>query len=372
MTEHINELGITDLDGERGPAQLDDTKRTVPRGARAFLWLTGLAAVAVTAGVFISTLDRQTAQESQSLESTRSGITNRLAAPRVSRTPPQSSAALVVPAPEPTPSPVPVIINRGLTLPDDTTARRLRSPLRADSEPPTEGMATTSTPASGPMRDSGPLADKLRPLELAPSVAGQLGDRNFLITQGTMIDCTLQTRLVSTHAGLLTCLATHDVMSANGKVKLIDRGTKFTGYQSGGIVQGQARAFITWNRLETPMGVILNLASPGTGALGEAGIDGHVDNHFWDRFGNAILLSLMGDLGNWASSQGQQGDNNIRFDTTREGGQEVVAKILEHSLDIPPTLYKNQGERIGIMVARDLDFNQVYDLKPTSNYHPLR
>lgn len=216
----------------------------------------------------------------------------------------------------------------------------------------------------GPLADAGPLADKLRPLELAPSVAGQLGDRNFLLTQGTMIDCTLQTKLVSTQAGLLTCLATHDVMSANGKVKLIDAGTKFTGYQSGGIVQGQARAFVTWNRLETPAGVIVNLGSPGTGPLGEAGLDGHIDNHFWQRFGNAILLSLVGDFGSWAANQGQSGSNNIRFDNTREGGQEVVAKILEKSLDIPPTLYKNQGTRIGIMVARDLDFSQVYDLEP--------
>jgi type IV secretion system protein VirB10 len=246
---------------------------------------------------------------------------------------------------------------------DEVAQRRLASPLNAGAA---DGSAAASHPTgpSGPLADAGPLADKLRPLELAPSVAGQLGDRNFLLTQGTMIDCTLQTKLVSTQAGFLTCLATHDVMSANGKVKLIDAGTKFTGYQSGGIVQGQARAFVTWNRLETPAGVIVNLGSPGTGPLGEAGLDGHIDNHFWQRFGNAILLSLVGDFGSWAANQGQSGSNNIRFDNTREGGQEVVAKILEKSLDIPPTLYKNQGTRIGIMVARDLDFSQVYDLEP--------
>ena len=246
---------------------------------------------------------------------------------------------------------------------DEVAQRRLASPLNAGAA---DSGAAASHPAGpgGPLADAGPLADKLRPLELAPSVAGQLGNRNFLLTQGTMIDCTLQTKLVSTQAGLLTCLATHDVMSTNGKVKLIDAGTKFTGYQSGGIVQGQARAFVTWNRLETPAGVIVNLGSPGTGPLGEAGVDGHIDNHFWQRFGNAILLSLVGDFGSWAANQGQSGSNNIRFDNTREGGQEVVAKILEKSLDIPPTLYKNQGTRIGIMVARDLDFSQVYDLEP--------
>lgn len=246
---------------------------------------------------------------------------------------------------------------------DKVALRRLASPLQGEQAAAANAPGAAAGP-SGPRVDAGPLADKLRPLELAPSVAGQLGNMNMLLTQGTMIDCTLQTKLVSTQAGLLTCLATHDVMSANGKVKLIDAGTKFTGYQSGGIVQGQARAFVTWNRLETPTGVILNLGSPGTGPLGEAGLGGFVDNHFWDRFGNAILLSLVGDLGNWAANQGQSGSNNIRFDGTREGGQEVISKILEKSLNIPPTLYKNQGERIGIMVARDLDFSQVYDLKP--------
>lgn len=351
---------------EREALNLETTGRSTPRGARAFLWLTILVAIAVAVGVLMKTWSRESrATVDSGLEADQSGITNRLKAPRVERPappkplPPLQPESTAVPAyalPSPTPAAPPPI--------DELAQRRLASPLQAGGS---EGGSTASSQpdgTQGPYSDAGPLADKLRPLELAPSVAGQLGDRNFLLTQGTMIDCTLQTKLVSTQPGLLTCLATHDVMSANGKVKLIDAGTKFTGYQSGGIQQGQARAFVTWNRLETPTGVIVNLGSPGTGPLGEAGLDGHIDNHFWERFGNAILLSLVGDFGNWASNQGQSGSNNIRFDNTAEGGQEAVAKILERSLDIPPTLYKNQGERIGIMVARDLDFSHVYELEP--------
>jgi len=350
---------------DRNPLDLETTGRSAPRGARAFLWLTILIALAVAAGVLIKAWSREPGPAADSsLEADQSGITNRLTAPKVERP---------APPPNPKPAPLPVPPERSYYVPppmpvappavDEVAQRRLASPLNAGAAGD-GGSAQQATGPSGPLADAGPLADKLRPLELAPSVAGQLGNRNFLLTQGTMIDCTLQTRLVSTQAGLLTCLATYDVMSANGKVKLIDAGTKFTGYQSGGIQQGQARAFITWNRLETPTGVIVNLGSPGTGPLGEAGVDGHIDNHFWDRFGNAILLSLVGDFGSWAANQGQSGSNNIRFDNTREGSQEVIAKILEKSLDIPPTLYKNQGARIGIMVARDLDFSHVYDLEP--------
>lgn len=355
-----------DANLERETLNLEVTGRSAPRGARAFLWLTILIAVAVAAGVLMKVWSREPrAKAGSGLEADQSGITNRLKAPKVER--PAPPPAVPPPASEPTAVPsysVPPPMPAAPPPVDELTQRRLGSPLQAGG---TEASGTTTGQSNGPQgpySDAGPLADKLRPLELAPSVAGQLGDRNFLLTQGTMIDCTLQTKLVSTQSGLLTCLATHDVMSANGKVKLIDAGTKFTGYQSGGIQQGQARAFVTWNRLETPTGVIVNLSSPGTGPLGEAGLGGHIDNHFWERFGNAILLSLVGDFGNWASNQGQSGSNNIRFDNTAEGGQEAVAKILEKSLDIPPTLYKNQGERIGIMVARDLDFSHVYELEP--------
>lgn len=347
----------------RGQSNFENVKRPLPPGAKGFMWLVMVAAtilIAVIAWTAWGPKDDTLAEEAIPL---RSGINNPLTLPTVKSpaTPKVEETNVVDPEPV-----IPIIVggNTGvMPLQNDTVARRLRSPLRADTGASQQTAQTDShNTISG---DAGPLADKLRPLELSPSIAGQLGDRNFLITQGTMIDCVMQTKLITGQPGLLTCISTQNVMSANGKVILIDAGTKFVGYQTGGIEQGQPRAFVAWHRLETPNGVILNLDSPGTGPLGEAGVDGAIDHHFWERFGNAILLSLVGDFGNWLSNKGSRGDNNIRFDNTADGGQEIVAKILEHSLDIPPTLYKNQGERVGIMVARDLDFSKVYDLQPT-------
>jgi len=37
--------------------------------------------------------------------------------------------------------------------------------------------------------------------------------------------------------------------------------------------------------------------------------------------------------------------------------------VLDNTINIPPTLYRNQGGRLGIYVARDLDFSSVYTLR---------
>ena len=205
------------------------------------------------------------------------------------------------------------------------------------------------------------LTAKLQPMKLEGSKAGQLKDRDFLVTQGTLIDCVLETKLITTQPGMAACHVMNDVYSSNGRVVMIDKGSKVVGFYQGGLQQGQARIFVQWSRLETPEGVVVDLASPGTGPLGEAGLGGYVDNHFFQRFGGAILLSVVGDLGNAASKYASNG-SSIELTNTTDGIQNAATEALKNSINIPPTLYKNQGEKIAIFVARDLDFSDVYSL----------
>lgn len=224
-------------------------------------------------------------------------------------------------------------------------------------------------PAGGLMgggQGGGELAEKLQPMRLSGSRAGQLRNRDLLITQGTQLDCVLETKVITTQPGMTSCHLTRDVYSTSGRVVLLDRGSKVTGFYQGGMRQGQARIFVQWSRVETPSGVVINLDSPGTGPLGEAGIGGYIDRHFWERFGGAIMISMIGDLGDWASRQGsRQGDNSIQFSNTSNGVESAATEALRNSINIPPTLYKNQGERVSIFVARDLDFSNVYSLTTT-------
>ena len=92
-------------------------------------------------------------------------------------------------------------------------------------------------------------------------------------------------------------------------------------------------------------------------------MSGYIDKHFGQRFGGAILLSLVDDLGDYFANRGKGNTGqDIQFTNTGESSKEMARVTLESSINIPPTLYKNQGERIAIFVARDLNFQGVYSL----------
>jgi len=80
------------------------------------------------------------------------------------------------------------------------------------------------------------------------------------------------------------------------------KGAQVGGEYRGNVRRGSKRLFVLWTRAKTPTGVIAALASPATDALGRAGFDGDIDTHFFERFGSALLLSIVND----ASSIGRQ------------------------------------------------------------------
>lgn len=203
----------------------------------------------------------------------------------------------------------------------------------------------------------------LRPTKLEGSRAGTLGNRNFIVGMGTAIPCVLETALASDQPGFTSCVINRDVLSDNGRVVLMEKGTQVVGEYRGGLQRGQKRLFVLWNRAKTPNGVIVTLASSATDALGRAGVDGYVDTHWWERFGSALLLSIVGDATSYASSRLQ--DSDVDAQNTTSAGQQAAAIAVEQSINIPPTLNKHQGELVSIFVAHDLDFSDVYGLRVT-------
>jgi type IV secretion system protein VirB10 len=45
---------------------------------------------------------------------------------------------------------------------------------------------------------------------------------------------------------------------------------------------------------------------------------------------------------------------------------DIMTEVLRSTINIPPTVMKPQGDRIAVLVARDLDFRSVYELRPAA------
>lgn len=232
--------------------------------------------------------------------------------------------------------------------------------------------AANSAAAEGelPADGSNALAASLVATRMTGAKASILPHRNMLVTMGTVIPCVLETALDSTLPGFATCMVPRDVLSDDSTVVLMEKGTKIVGEFRAGARQGQHRVFILWTRAQTPNGVIVNLASPATDAAGRTGVDGVYDGHFWERFGGALMFSLVDDAANVAgsavggSSGGKGSINSSYYQPSVNAGQQAASVALENSINIPPTIRKNQGEFVSIYIARDLDFSGVYTLRP--------
>lgn len=190
-------------------------------------------------------------------------------------------------------------------------------------------------------------------------------DPNLSIRRGTFIKCSLRTALISQISGDVGCIVNDDVYSSNGHVLLIEKGSIVNGaFRRAGVNHGDSRIFVLWEEIITPNDVTINVNSGASDVLGAQGIDGWVDNHFWTRFGNAILVSLITDASSSVATRLQKDNTyNGDFSTTTEGGANVARTIIEKSVDIPPTIYRNHGDSVGIYISQNIDFSDVYKLE---------
>jgi type IV secretion system protein VirB10 len=199
------------------------------------------------------------------------------------------------------------------------------------------------------------------------SSAQPLNNPNTLLLRGTYIRCVLESRVITDVPGFTSCVITEPVYSVNGKRLLLPRGSKVMGrYQSDAII-GQ-RAAIVWDRIVTPNGLDVNMASPGVDMLGSAGNDGHYSAHWGQRISSALLISLLSDAFKYVGAK--NGPQSTTFESgvtiqnpyesnTARTMERLANMALERSMSRPPTVTINQGTIINVYVAQDVDFAAV-------------
>jgi type IV secretion system protein VirB10 len=229
----------------------------------------------------------------------------------------------------------------------------------------------------------------------APTVAGEdrsskflatasaIGDRSAkahridridaMIPEGTLIPGTLETAINSDLPGQIRAITSQDVYSFDGRRILIPTGTRLIGEYQSEVTRGQKRIFVIWTRLLRNDGVSVRLNSIGTDSLGRSGLTGNVDNKWRERFGSAILLSIVGagssfltGYGNGQYSSSGNGDSDsdraaeLARETIAQTFSDMANQALGESLRIAPTISVHQGERIFVYVRQDLDFSAMY------------
>jgi type IV secretion system protein VirB10 len=188
-----------------------------------------------------------------------------------------------------------------------------------------------------------------------------MATQRFMLPKRAFIDCTLETAINSALPGMTTCITATVTFGADGNIVLLERGSKLVGETRGQVQQGAARLFVLWTEARTPTGVIVPLASPGTDELGRSGLTGTIDRHWWERFGSAILITVIDGVVQGATQA--RGANSGTIVLNPSTSSDVATEVLRNSLAIPPTIDKAQGDRIQVLVARDVDFRSVYALR---------
>lgn len=194
-----------------------------------------------------------------------------------------------------------------------------------------------------------------------------------MVPEGTLIPGLLETAINSDLPGQIRAITSRDVHSFDGRRILIPTGTRLIGEYQSDITRGQKRIFVIWTRLLRDDGVSVRLNSIGTDALGRSGLTGIIDNKWRERFGSAILLSILGAGSSYLTGYGSgqyssSGDEQADSDRAAELARETIAQTfsdmanqaLGENLKIPPTIRVQQGERIFVYVRQDLDFSAMY------------
>ena len=86
-----------------------------------------------------------------------------------------------------------------------------------------------------------------------------------------------------------------------------------------------------------------------------------MNRHFWERFGAAILISVINGAVQAGVQSASPSSGTVIY--APAGSQDVLTEVLKDTMHIPPTVVKANGDRIQVLVARDLDFRPVYALR---------
>jgi type IV secretion system protein VirB10 len=263
--------------------------------------------------------------------------------------------------------------------PDQASARPPRRMMSYATSAPARGADRSGAEGGGASRGSEPddRDDRAQGTPTATTVrfggtriagarAGAAIDTTLALMPG-VYRCTLDTAVSSERPGPFFCHVTRDWLSPAG-VRLVPAGTRIQGEYESHVGRGQSRVLSLAATAWTPEGVPVPLGASMGDALGRVGMEGSVDRHFWERFGGAVLL--MAGEGSISLAQSaiqgalqQGGGNNTNLTLNTSAAQSAISTVLRDTVNMPNTVYLDQGDEVSVLLTKPIDFSDAYRLR---------
>jgi type IV secretion system protein VirB10 len=344
----------------REDEELEDEVEPVPFWRRRKVQFTGLAVVLLLAFVFTRGKPLHK-QDPQKTAEQYIGVVVPYQPAKVGEPAPPGPVKVADVAPTPPPpapaSQPPAAPDFRIPTPPGVAAKTIRPAMLSyvvHTDPP-KSLAT-SVPAEPPQTGLTFKASDLAGLKASPAI-----DDTYQLMPG-LLPCVLDTAIQSDLPGPLLCHLPGPVYSQKG-VLLMEAETQVIGRYESMKTNGGSRLMAVSTYAHTPNGVWVPLASnPLSDDLGRTGLDGAVDNHYLQRFGGAVILTLTeGALGILQADISKGGNTYVSLnDGNGVGG--LAQQILQSQINIAPTFTKHQGETIAIWLAEPIDFSDSYKI----------
>lgn len=187
----------------------------------------------------------------------------------------------------------------------------------------------------------------------------------FEVKRGSVIPATLVTGINSDLPGRIIAQVSQGVYdNATGRHLLIPQGSKLFGRYDSEVTFGQSRVLVIWTDIVFPDGSTLQIGGmAGADPAGYGGFTDQVDNHFFETFGSAILVALIGAGTEMILPQDQpsmsSGESSVR-ESFAETFSELSEQTTSRNMDVQPTLEIRPGYRFNVLVDQDMVFPRAF------------
>lgn len=215
----------------------------------------------------------------------------------------------------------------------------------------TERSASRARAPGGP-ESGAPVSGGPAPLDSA--AAGAAGR----LAAGTLLPASLLTAIDTVRPGPVLAVVTSNVYDSDeGRRLLVPQGARLLGRTDGASRHGEARAFVTWERLTLPGGASYALESePGVDALGTIGVPGRLDRRLGQLSVATLFAAAITTLGQLARDE-DDGDGGLLGDVGDAAAMEAArigGRLIDRELQVAPSIRLAPGASVHVLLTRDL------------------